>query len=139
LWQKNNLYDGASDPVGVELKEFMKLQATYPTPHHATAAEAIRLFFTSNFNIDAVLLVNSCARGKATQDSCLDINILAQPDSLKAQIKALEAGWASFEETDPSIRALKTAGKYSVVHLDFLDGIFLRMNKKKLPDPMGLN
>ena len=78
--------NGAGDPVGVEIKGFMKLQATYPTSQHATAAEAIAHFFTSNFDIDAVMLVNSCARGKATCDSCLDINILVQPEALKAQI-----------------------------------------------------
>ena len=68
----------------------MKLQATYPTPQHATAAEAITRFFTSHYAIDAVMLVNSCARGKATRDSgFFYLNILVQPELLKAQVKAL--------------------------------------------------
>jgi predicted nucleotidyltransferase len=113
----------------------MKLQATYPTPQHVTAAETIVRFFTSNYNIDAVLLVNSCARGKATRDSCLDINVLVKPDALKAQIKTLEAGWAGFEESDPSIQALKQAGKYSVVHLDFLDGVFIPYEQDEAAGP----
>jgi len=115
----------------------MKLQETYPTPQHATAAEAITRFFTSNYDIDAVMLVNSCARGKATRDSCLDINILVQPDALKAQVKALEAGWASFEESDPSIQALKTAGQYSVVHLDLVDGVFIPDEQDEAAGPDG--
>ena len=115
----------------------MKLQATYPTPQHATAAETITRFFTSNYNIDAVMLVNSCARGKATRNSCLDINILAKPESLKSQLKTLEADWAKFEESDPSIQALKVAGKYSVVHLDFLDGVFTPYEQDEAAGPDG--
>jgi hypothetical protein len=113
----------------------MKLHAAYPTPQHATAAEVITRFFTSNYDVDAVMLVNSCARGKATRDSCLDINILVEPDALKAQIKALEAGWASLDESDASIQALKAAGKYSVVHLDFVDGVFTPYEQDEAAGP----
>jgi predicted nucleotidyltransferase len=113
----------------------MKLQAAYPTSQHATASEAITRFFTTNYAIEAVMLVNSCARGKATRDSCLDINILVQPDALKAQIKELEAGWARFDESDASIQALKAAGKYSVVHLDFVDGVFTPYEQDEAASP----
>ena len=34
----------------------MPLRATYPTPEHASAAEAIVEFFTANYDVDAVLL-----------------------------------------------------------------------------------
>ena len=115
----------------------MKLQAVYPSLQHSLAAKTISEYFTANYSIDAVLLVNSCARGKATRDSCLDINILAKPDSLQAQIKALEAGWAHFEQTDYSIQALKQAGKYSVVHLDFLDGAFAPYERDEAAGPDG--
>lgn len=113
----------------------MKLQATYPTSQHAKAADSITHFFTSNYDIDAVMLVNSCARGKATRDSCLDINILVQPESLKTQITTLEAGWASFDESDASIQALKATGKYSVVHLDFVDGVFTPYEQDEAAGP----
>jgi hypothetical protein len=113
----------------------MNLQASYPTLQHAKAAEAITHFFTSNFDIDAVVLVNSCARGKATRDSCLDMNLLVKPDSLKTQIKALEAGWEKFDATDPDIQALKSTGKYSVVHLDFLDGVFTPSEQDEAAGP----
>jgi predicted nucleotidyltransferase len=56
----------------------MQLQATYPTREHQAATEAIVEFFTTNYTIDAVLLVNSCARGRATRDSCLDLVVLAK-------------------------------------------------------------
>ena len=70
----------------------MKLEAVYPTPEHQKAADAIVDYFVSNHKIDAVLLVNSCARGQATRDSCLDIITLARPDPARSQIHELEAG-----------------------------------------------
>lgn len=69
----------------------MKFEASYPTQEHQRAAEVITDFFVSNYKIDAVLLVNSCARGKATRDSCLDIIMLAKPDPSRSQLSALEA------------------------------------------------
>ena len=102
----------------------MKLQASYPTPEHQIAAEAIVDHFVSNFKIDAVLLVNSCARGKATRDSCLDIIALAKPDESRSQISALEAGWQEFEKSNQAVNALYKVGKYSVVHPDFIHGVF---------------
>src|SRR5512147_1720345 len=103
----------------------MKLEATYPTLEHQEAAETIVDFFVAKYKIDAVLLVNSCARGKATRDSCLDIVVLAKPDSSRSQLKELEAGWEELEKSNQTIKALYQAGKYSVVHPDFINGTFL--------------
>jgi hypothetical protein len=47
----------------------MKPEAAYPTEEHQRAAETIVDFFVSHYKIDAVLLVNSCARGQATRRS----------------------------------------------------------------------
>jgi hypothetical protein len=102
----------------------MKLEATYPTQEHQRAADAIVDFFVSNYKLDAVLLVNSCARGKATRDSCLDIVMLAQPDQGRSQLSDLEAGWTEFEKSNQAIKDLYKAGKYSVVHPDFIHGVF---------------
>jgi hypothetical protein len=102
----------------------MKLEATYPTQEHQRAADAIVDFFVSNYKLDAVLLVNSCARGKATRDSCLDIVMLAQPDQGRSQLSDLEAGWTEFEKSNQAIKDLYEAGKYSVVHPDFIHGVF---------------
>ena len=102
----------------------MNLQATYPTPEHQTAADTIVDFFTSNYKIDAVLLVNSCARGKATRDSCLDIVMLAKPDQSRSQLSIMESAWEEFEKSNPAIQALYKVGRYSVVHPDFINGVF---------------
>ena len=102
----------------------MKLEAVYPTLEHRRAAETIVDFFVSNYNIDAVLLVNSCARGKATRDSCLDIVTLSKPDPSRSQLGELAAGWEELEKSNQVIQALYKVGKYSVVHPDFIHGVF---------------
>ena len=113
----------------------MLLQATYPTPEHKAAAEVITDYFVSHYKIDAVLLVNSCARGKATRDSCLDIVVLAKPDPSRSQLGALEAGWEALEETSHAVRALYKAGKYSVVHPDFIHGLFTPREQDEAAGP----
>src|SRR5688572_26081562 len=102
----------------------MQLRAAYPTPEHQAAAEVITDFFVSNYKIDAVLLVNSCARGKATRDSCLDIIMLARPDESESQLQELETGWQQLEKSSEVIQDLYKMGKYSVVHPDFIHGVF---------------
>ena len=102
----------------------MHLRATYPSREHGEAAEAIVEFFITNYQVDAVLLVNSCARGKATRDSCLDMVVLARPELFQSQLPSWEEQWADFNRTNPAIQTLKTVGKYSVVHLDFTNGVF---------------
>jgi hypothetical protein len=102
----------------------MKLEPAYPTPAHQKAAEAITEYFVSKYRIDAVLLVNSCARGKATRDSCLDIVMLADPGAARSPLKELESGWGQFEKSSEVIQNLYKVGRYSVVHPDFIDGVF---------------
>lgn len=113
----------------------MQLQVTYPTLEHQAAADAIVDFFVSNFKIDAVLLVNSCARGKATRNSCLDIIMLVKPEPSRSELKDLEAGWEEFEKSDQTVQALYQAGKYSVVHPDFIHGIFIPREQDEAAGP----
>ncbi|SRR6266487_1270028 len=113
----------------------MKLEATYPTQEHQRAADAIVDFFVSKYNIDAVLLVNSCARGKATRDSCLDIIMLAKPDPSRTLLSELEVGWEELEKSNGVIKALYKVGKYSVVHPDFIHGIFIPQEQDEAAGP----
>jgi len=113
----------------------MKLSATYPTVEHQTAAKTIVEYFVSNFKIDAVLLVNSCARGKATRDSCLDIIMLTKPDPSRSHIGELEAGWEQFEKSNQAVQALYEVGKYSVVHPDFINGVFVPNEQDEAAGP----
>jgi predicted nucleotidyltransferase len=107
----------------------------YPTLEHQAAADVIVEFFVSHYKIDAVLLVNSCARGKATRDSCLDIVVLAKPDQERSPLSDLEAGWNKLEQSNEAIKALYNVGKYSVVHPDFIHGVFIPSEQDEAAGP----
>jgi predicted nucleotidyltransferase len=113
----------------------MNLKPPYPTPEHERAAKAITEHFVANYKIDAVLLVNSCARGKATRDSCLDIVVLAKPDAARSSLKDLETGWEEFEKSSDTIQDLYKVGKYSVVHPDFISGAFVPHEQDEAAGP----
>ena len=107
----------------------------YPTREHQAAAEAITRFFATNYKIDEVLLVNSCARGKATRDSCLDIVVLARPESLQTELGTLLSDWDRFEQTNEAIGAMKMVGEHSVVHPDFINGVFAPRERDEAAGP----
>jgi len=113
----------------------MKSESAYPTSEHERAAKTITEHFVANYKIDAVLLVNSCARGKATRDSCLDIVTLAKPDDSRSSLKDLEAGWEEFEKSSDVIQDLYKVGKYSVVHPDFISGTFVPHEQDEAAGP----
>jgi hypothetical protein len=91
----------------------------YPTPAHERAAAAITAFFAGQDEIDAVLLTNSCARGRATPDSCLDIQVIVPPEA----VEAVDAEFRRFGAENEAIAELGRAGRFSDLHLDVIDGI----------------
>ncbi|MFY9579018.1 MAG: hypothetical protein WAQ33_06815 [Gaiellaceae bacterium] len=93
----------------------------YPTPAHERAAQEITSFFASRDETNAVLLVCSCARGKATVDSCLDMQVIAPADA----VTRLDAEFRRFETQSDAIADLLRAGRFSDLHLDVIDGIFV--------------
>lgn len=93
----------------------------YPTPQHADAADAVVAFFSMRPGVDAVLLTCSCARGKATPDSCLDITVLI-PEGRDAT--PLWQAWEAHYATDPVFYALRQVGAFANVDLDIIDGVF---------------
>jgi predicted nucleotidyltransferase len=109
----------------------------YPTPEHENAAKTITDYFSSHYQVDAVLLVNSCARGKATPDSCLDLAVLVQPELLQHNRTELEVDWEEYLNTNKEIENLNKAGKYSVVHLNFTDGVFIPEERDEAAGPDG--
>jgi predicted nucleotidyltransferase len=96
----------------------------FPTPVHQRAAESIVAFFEPQAAVDAVLLVNSCARGQGTPLSDLDFAILVDPAALAARQPELERAWREFAAAEPAIDALRRLGPFSGVHLDFIDGSY---------------
>jgi hypothetical protein len=94
--------------------------ALYPTPQHGRAADEITAFFDARPATEAVLLINSCARGKATADSCLDLQVLTRTDC----VAALDQDWLRFAARSPAVAELNATGRWTEVHLDIVDGEF---------------
>jgi len=99
-----------------------QLLATYPTPAHEEAAEAIVVFFQRATESEAVLLVNSCARCRATRDSCLDLIVYFTPEALAGHGQRLKDQWLAFCRNDQRFEKLRQAGRFTEVHLDIVDG-----------------
>lgn len=97
-------------------------QPAYPTPAHANAAQAIVEYFAER--TDGILLLNSCARGKASPDSCLDIGLLLRPERYATDAATLEESWERWYAETPVFRALEAAGHFAEVHLDVLSGVY---------------
>jgi predicted nucleotidyltransferase len=95
---------------------------TFPTTLHQQAAEGIVEFFRDKPQTDAVLLVNSCARGKATPESDVDIAVLVKPTLSVADKAALEQQWRDYYGTQSVFLHLQQSGRFTRVHLDLIDG-----------------
>ena len=90
----------------------------YPTDAHARAADEILEFFADDRRTDAVLLTGSCARGKSSADSCLDVQVIARDAA------SLWEEWERHARESPPIAELANAGRFSELHLDVGDGSF---------------
>lgn len=102
----------------------MRIQAVYPTEHHERAARAVTTFFAEQPEVEAVILMGSCARGKAAPGSCLDFLILVPPPVLAVKRAELEARWETFYNREEVFKPMLQIGKYSHVDLDFMTGQF---------------
>ncbi len=91
---------------------------------HEKGAEAVLDYFTKIEEVEAVILYGSCARGKASKDSCLDVLIMVPKEVLSSGKQELEKGWQDFYESERTFKKLLEVGKYSHVDLEFIDGIF---------------
>ena len=80
-------------------------------------------------------LTNSCARGKASRDSCLDVAVLVQTDVIPAEKAALERRWQEFYGQKAVFKTLMEVGKYSEVHLDLIDGNFAPLPREWTAGP----
>lgn len=96
----------------------------YPTPQHQRAAEAIVHHFSARSDIEAVLLVGSTARGKASKESCLDITVLLRPEILATRREEIEQQWTEHYKRDPVFQTLLKMGAYTHVDLDVINGCF---------------
>jgi predicted nucleotidyltransferase len=100
------------------------MNVKYPSTEHEDASKAIVDFFSGKQIVEAVILYGSCARGKASVDSCLDILILVTAEKLQSVKKELEMQWGNFHESEEVFETLLQVGRYSHVDLNFIDGQF---------------
>ena len=96
----------------------------YPTPTHERSALAIVDFFKRRPETSAVLLTCSCARGKATKNSCLDIAVLVPPDLPARAFGRLRQDWQNFYQSAPVFKEQLQVGAFSQVDLEFHSGNF---------------
>ena len=87
----------------------------YPTPVHELAATAVVSIFSARPETGAVLLVNSCARGKATPTSDLDMVVLVPSGE---NLASLRTYWERVHPNHPAITAFQTSGPFATLHLD---------------------
>jgi predicted nucleotidyltransferase len=111
------------------------LREAYPTPAHEHAAHAVVALFSELAGSEAVLLTGSCARGKASPDSCLDIVVLASGETDRKGRRSLEARWERAYQTDVAFRELRSVGRYSEVHLDITHGRFVEHPRRWTSGP----
>ena len=102
----------------------MQNKATFPTSLHQQAATVVLEQYRRDPRVEAVLVVNSCARGQATSASDLDMLVLVEPGAFAAYRAELEAAWLELRGEHPVLRALGDASRFSAIHLDFDDGQF---------------
>lgn len=95
--------------------------SAYPTAEHARAAEAVVDFFAGLPETQAVLLTCSCARGKATRDSCLDVAVLVPAGRTPGRVEGL---WEAHHREEEVFRRLDAVGRWSHVDLIVIDGEF---------------
>ena len=102
------------------------MNAAYPTTEHQRAAEAVLEFYCSRPDVEAVLLVNSCARGKvSTPESCLDMAVLVPAGVSDAEMEAMSKQRQDFFASHVEFERLKQHGRFAVLHLDYFNGCFV--------------
>ncbi len=106
----------------LENDRMAQLPTTYPSLAHQEAARAVVTHFQQMIDTEAVLLVNSCAHGRATIDSSLDMIVYIDSDALTSNCQQLKDRWLDFYQTDNRFVELHQVGRFADVHLDMVDG-----------------
>src|SRR5215470_18300291 len=94
----------------------------FPTAHHREVADLVGEFFSSHSDVDTVLVVNSCARGRAVAGSDLDMAVLITPTALSQEVQSLTLKWGQFMATQPMVHRFRSTGRFTQVHVDIFDG-----------------
>ncbi len=96
----------------------------FPTPEHQKAAETVIDIYQQYEAVDAILLVNSLARGKGDIGSDLDMTVLLTPPLTEADEAVWDAQWEEIYTQHQPFADLKQHGPHAHVHISFIDGRF---------------
>ena len=102
----------------------MPFLPAYPSIYHQKAAEKFAAFLRNRPGVDAILLVNSCARGKASPDSCLDLAVILTPDAFRNSLSIFEKDWKAYYRDEPAFAELEKSGLYANIEPYFVEGSF---------------
>jgi predicted nucleotidyltransferase len=94
----------------------------FPTEMHRQVAELAGDFFSAHAHVDTMLVVNSCARGRAVAGSDLDLAVLLMPTAASQEVQSLTTLWQKFITTQPLVHRFRSTGRFNQVHLDVFDG-----------------
>src|SRR5262245_58034371 len=94
----------------------------FPTALHQEVADLARNFFSSHASVDTILVVNSCARGRAVAGSDLDMAVLILPTAPTQEVQSLTMKWQQFMATEPKVHRFRSTGRFTQVHVDVFDG-----------------
>src|SRR5215471_15325483 len=94
----------------------------FPTALHREVADLAGDFFSSHGHVDTILVVNSCARGRAVAGSDLDMAVLITPTAPSQEVQSLTLKWNQFMATQPVVHRFRSTGRFSQVHVDVFDG-----------------
>jgi hypothetical protein len=94
----------------------------FPTQLHHEVADLARNFFSAHTDVDTILVVNSCARGRAVAGSDLDMAVLITPTAPSQKVQSLTMKWQQFIATQPIVQRFRRTGRFTQVHVDVFDG-----------------
>src|SRR5215468_7123183 len=94
----------------------------FPTALHREVADLARNFFSAHAHVDTILVVNSCARGRAVAGSDLDMAVLITPTAPSQEVQSLTLKWQQFMATQPVVHRFRITGRFTQVHVDVFDG-----------------
>jgi hypothetical protein len=98
---------------------------SFPTALHQQVARLAGDFFEADALVDTVLVVNSCARGRAVPESDVDLAVLVTPVATAHDVQRLEGAWRTSVAAHPLVVKFRETGRFAQLHVDLFDGRFL--------------
>src|SRR5947199_10050917 len=112
LGRENVMY--AVKPVHCgRIAQLMISPLRFPTELHREVAELAGDFFSAHASVDTILVVNSCARGRAVAGSDLDLAVLIMPTAASQEVQSLTTLWQEFIATHALLHRFRTNGRFT--------------------------